>query len=99
MEWTHLLAGLLVWQNERKRRHRDTDSEMFIRGRWFPEATHPAPTPPPAPPRAEPLCRSPTLTGAEREAVEWFASYGYSGDGVPGRHSATLRGLLQRTAN
>jgi hypothetical protein len=36
------------------------------------------------------------LTDAERKAVEWFASYGYSGDGVPGRHSATLRGLLER---
>jgi len=38
-----------------------------------------------------------TLTDAEREAIEWFASYGYSGDGVPGRHAATLRGLLDRT--
>ena len=43
------------------------------------------------------LYRSPTLTDAEREAVEWFATYGYSSDGVPGRNAATLRGLLERT--
>jgi hypothetical protein len=38
-----------------------------------------------------------TLTDAEREAVEWFATYGYSSDGVPGRNAATLQGLLERT--
>lgn len=38
-----------------------------------------------------------TLTDAEREAVERFANYGYSPDGVPGRMAATLRGLLERT--
>jgi hypothetical protein len=31
-----------------------------------------------------------TLTDAEREAVEWYASYG------AGDHAATLRGLLER---
>jgi hypothetical protein len=40
-----------------------------------------------------------TLTDAEREAIEWFATYGYSSDGVPGRNAATLRGLLERTRN
>jgi hypothetical protein len=45
------------------------------------------------------LYRSFTLTDAEREAVEWFASYGYSSDGVPGRNAATLRGLLERTSD
>lgn len=39
----------------------------------------------------------PTLTDEEREAVAWFANYGYSPDGVPGRMAATLRGLLERT--
>ena len=37
-----------------------------------------------------------TLTDAEREAVAWFANYGYSPDGVPGRMASTLRGLLER---
>jgi hypothetical protein len=37
-----------------------------------------------------------TLTDAEREAIKWFATYGYSSDGVPGRNAATLRGLLER---
>jgi hypothetical protein len=37
------------------------------------------------------------LTDEEREAIEWFATYGYSSDGVPGRNAATLRGLLERT--
>jgi hypothetical protein len=37
------------------------------------------------------------LTDAEREAIGWFANYGYSSDGVPGRNAATLRGLLERT--
>jgi hypothetical protein len=37
------------------------------------------------------------LTDAEREAIKWFATYGYSSDGVPGRNAATLRGLLERT--
>jgi hypothetical protein len=32
----------------------------------------------------------PTLTEEEREAVEWYASYG------AGDHAATLRGLLER---
>jgi hypothetical protein len=45
----------------------------------------------------EPLYRSPTLTDEEREAIAWFANYGYSSDGVPGRNAATLRGLLERT--
>lgn len=36
------------------------------------------------------------LTEAEREAVEWFANYGYSDDGAPGRMAAILRGLLER---
>jgi hypothetical protein len=44
-----------------------------------------------------PLYRSPTLTDEEREAIKWFATYGYSSDGVPGRNAATLRGLLERT--
>lgn len=38
--------------------------------------------------------RKSVLSDAEREAIDWFASYG---DGVPGRHAATLRGLLERT--
>ena len=32
------------------------------------------------------------LTGAEREAVEWYAAYG------AGEHAATLRALLERLA-
>jgi hypothetical protein len=40
-----------------------------------------------------------TLTDEEREAIAWFANYGYSSDGVPGRNAATLRGLLERTRN
>lgn len=39
----------------------------------------------------------PVLTDAEREAVEWFANWGWRPDGVPGRNAATLRGLLERT--
>jgi hypothetical protein len=42
------------------------------------------------------IAASDTLTDAEREAIEWFATYGYSSDGVPGRNAATLRGLLER---
>jgi hypothetical protein len=38
----------------------------------------------------------PRLTDAEREAIKWFATYGYSSDGAPGRNAATLRGLLER---
>lgn len=36
------------------------------------------------------------LSDEEREAVEWFANYGFSDDGVPGRMAATIRGLLER---
>jgi hypothetical protein len=39
------------------------------------------------------------LTDAEREAIAWFANYGYSSDGVPGRNADTLRGLLERLRN
>jgi hypothetical protein len=46
---------------------------------------------------AEKANTPPTLTDAEREAIRWFANYGYSSDGVPGRNAATLRGLLERT--
>jgi hypothetical protein len=41
-----------------------------------------------------PLYRSPTLTDAEREAIEWCAAHARLTIGV-GR-SATLRGLLER---
>lgn len=39
-----------------------------------------------------PLYRSPALTAAEREAVEWYGAYG------AGDHAATLRALLGRLA-
>ena len=39
------------------------------------------------------------LTDEERAAVAWFANYGYSDDGVPGRMAATLRGLLERISD
>ena len=66
MEWTHLaclFAGgfvgvflMTVWRNERRhreaQRHREMYREMFIRGRWFPEATQPPPPAPPASPGA-----------------------------------------------
>ena len=39
----------------------------------------------------------PTLTDAEREAVEWFSHFGRPQNGpVIGKHAATLRGLLER---
>lgn len=47
--------------------------------------------------RVVPLYRSPTLTDAEREAVEWaenMAAWAHNSDHV---HAATLRGLLERT--
>ena len=37
----------------------------------------------------------PTLTDAEREAVEWFANIATGGP-ITDRHAATLRGLLER---
>ena len=47
-----------------------------------------------------PLYRSPTLTDAEREAVEWFATFGNSHLAPLSNnwinHAATLRGLLER---
>jgi hypothetical protein len=40
----------------------------------------------------------PTLTDAEREAVEWFSHFARPQNGpVIGRHAAALRGLLERT--
>jgi hypothetical protein len=40
----------------------------------------------------------PTLTDAEREAVEWFSNFARPQNGpVIGRHAAALRGLLERT--
>ena len=39
----------------------------------------------------------PTLTDAEREAVEWFARH--SNHGMSVRRAATLRGLLERLSN
>jgi hypothetical protein len=38
-----------------------------------------------------------TLTEAEREAIEWFSSYGESNHGLWGKHAASLLGLLERT--
>lgn len=47
-----------------------------------------------------PLYRSPTLTDAEREAIEWFATFGNSHLAPLSNnwinHAATLRGLLER---
>lgn len=45
-----------------------------------------------------PLYRSPTLTDAEREAVEFYSRFATPQNGpVIGRHAATLRNLLERT--
>jgi hypothetical protein len=38
-----------------------------------------------------------TLTHEEREAIEWFSSYGESNHGLWGKHAASLLGLLERT--
>ena len=46
-----------------------------------------------------PLYRSPTLTDAEREAIEWAAREAdqwEDDEPVPHQHAATLRGLLER---
>ena len=42
-----------------------------------------------------PLYRSPTLTDAEREAIEWASRVEWGSN----PHAATLRGLLERTRN
>ena len=48
-------------------------------------------------PDSRPLRRSVFLTDKEREAIEWFSSYGASNHGLWGKHAASLRGLLERT--
>jgi hypothetical protein len=68
MDGTHVAVGLAgafvgsflmtVLSNETRRAREARERaelyrEMFIRGRWFPEATKPAPPAPPAPPKAD----------------------------------------------
>jgi len=43
-----------------------------------------------------PLYRSPTLTDAEREAIEFFDAIHNEGYGIFAKHTATLRTLLER---
>ena len=43
------------------------------------------------------LRRGVVLTAVEREAIEWFSSYGESNHGLWGKHAASLLGLLERT--
>ena len=80
MDGSHVAIGMVgafigsfvmtVLRNETRRarearQRAELYREMFIRGRWFPEATQPAPPAPPAPPCSrEPETRR-TLRGDE----------------------------------